>query len=205
MGKKITALLLGVFLAAGALLVYHAVKQHEHTPSSQNRVRKQSFDTWNEFVSRDGHFKIMLPSHPLCTRQKLPLADTGLTYTYDLYTSEDQEGATFLIHLIRYPEGVDLSQPEILLENVMNEMLSSNSHHQLHSMKFSSFRSHVALDFTLSSPEVFLANKAFIIDRTLFVLSCMDKTSHYDERAFKFFTDSFTLTASHLSLSFTQF
>jgi len=151
------------------------------------------FDQWREFHSVIGNFKVSMPGQPQHAIEKLPIPNTELFVNYNMYVAEEGDGTTVMVSLIRYPKEVDTSNREAMLENVMNEMVSSDPGNQLRSMKFSKFQDQLTLDFRIENKNILILNKALMVKQDLYLLTLIDKTGNFQELEFSHFINSFKL------------
>lgn len=194
MAKKLFFFLL-IMVFLGGIGVYHYSSQAYKLfflkdQEDDYRVRP---DNWHEFVSAIGKFKVMLPADPQHATQSLPVPNANYHLQYDMYAVDDENGDTFMISLVTYPDDVNMSNPQSILENLMNEMLKANPKNQLQSMQFTQFDGYDTLDFKLGSPDIEVTSRAFVVDQTLFLLTMIGKKDRFHQRRFDYFVHSFAL------------
>ncbi len=148
---------------------------------------------WKEYVSVKPAFKVLLPTTPQHAEESVPLPAAQGMMKYDLYLSQSKSGATFMISVIEYPEGYDMSNQQSLLEGVQKEMLMGNEKNKLVDSSQGMFQSSLALDFMLESPEIVTKSKAFIHGRRLYVLTVVDRVKGHLLSHFNKFTGTFEI------------
>lgn len=196
MAKYLFPLFFVVVLLVGIMMVRYGGSTYRYLPIDVEKTPEVvPYEGWREFVSAIGRFKVMLPMTPQHANEKLPIPDTPYVLEYDMYVSETQEGTTYMISLIRYPDAVDTSNTDNMLENVMNEMVAANPTNKLRSMAFHDFHGDKALDFVIYSADTVVASTAFVRGKTLYLLTLIDKLKSYKEQDFRYFVDSFAFIA----------
>jgi len=194
MARLLLVLFILLAMAGAMMIIKHAGKTYRYLPMDLEEPPKiEAFEQWREFVSAIGKFKVMLPSVPQHASEDLPVPDSEFVLKYEMYVSEEGDGTTFMISLIKYPDGIDTSKPENMLENVMNEMISVNPSNRLRSMSFFDLDNHKALDFSIASPEIVVNSRAFIVEKILYLLTVIDKVNKEDSEEYQYFIDSFQL------------
>jgi hypothetical protein len=73
----------------------------------------------------------------------------------------------------------------------MKEMMSGNANNQLKNMQKGTFQGYPSVDFEISNNQVHVKSKAFIADKTLFVLTLIDKDLEEMNKQFDNFVNSF--------------
>lgn len=194
MAKFLFPLFFVVVILLGILMIQYGRETYRYLPINVEKVPEvMPHEGWREFVSAIGRFKVMLPITPQHANEKLPVPGTAYFLDYDMYISETPDGTTYMISLIRYPDALDTSNTDNMLENVMNEMVAASPGNKLRQMAFGEFLGVKALDFTIHSPEIVVASKAFVVGKTLYLLTLIDKMKKYKEEDFKYFVESFGL------------
>ena len=148
---------------------------------------------WKEFTPQSGKFKVMLPALPQHASEAVPLPSGQGMIKYDMYLSQEKDGTTYMISLIQYPDNFDTANTEELLNGVMKEMMSGSANNKLINSEKGVFRQATALDFAIQNSDVFIRSKTFLVSKTLFVLTLIDRNPQGVEELFKKFIDSFTL------------
>jgi len=159
----------------------------------EKELKIGKFEGWQEYNSPALKFKVFLPGQPQYTTETLPIPNTPFSLYYHLYVAEEGDGTTLMVSIIRYPDGIDTSNKEPLLKNVMNEMVTSDPGNSLRSLEIGTFRGYQSLDFKIENSDVLIINKAFMVAKDLFLLTLIDKTGNFREAEFSYFIDSFQL------------
>ena len=196
-------LLFVLVIAAIALSIALMVKN----PGDTHKILKgdldqltisEEFKDWVEFHSVIGNFKVYFPSSPEHMSKKLPIPGSDIVLSYEIYTSERENGSTFMINEVTYPDVLDTSDQKDLLENVMSEMLVGDGL-ELVSSQHSDYRGFPSLNFLVEdvSAEALIQNTVFTLGQKLYLLNFVDYKETFRQEEFDFFLDSFRLLDVH--------
>lgn len=135
-------------------------------------------ESWKIFSAEK--FSIALPSLPQHVTEKVPLANSSDLIKYDMYLVQQPVGSTFMISLIHYPESMDTSNADQVLDSITKEMLSNNSESALVSSLHGRFLGKPSIDNVIANSSLHVYMKAFLLDKTLYVINVVDQQ---DDRA----------------------
>jgi len=128
--------------------------------------------SWQPYEAKS--FRALLPGAPQHIKEKMALTNSNEVIEYDMYLVQQSVGSTFMVSLIRYPDTYDTSDSKQLLEAITNEMLSNNSESQLVSSKSGTFLDCPSLDNVIQNPTLHIFMKAFLSNKTLYVVTVVD-------------------------------
>jgi len=197
--KWITIVVIIVIL----FLIVMFMKDNTKTmPSDMMKDAKQSsvtsastsIEDWKKFTSEDNQFSVMLPTIPQHASEAVPLPNGQGSIKYDMYLSQEKDGSTFMISMIHYPENFDTSNPDILLEGVMKEMLSGSEENALKSSEKKEFKTLPSLNFAINNKDFVIHGLTFLSGKTLYVLTMIDRNMAGSDNQFGQFVDSFEVT-----------
>lgn len=152
---------------------------------------------WREFVARSGKFKVLLPAVPQYAKEAVDIPNMNKKRQYEMYVSEKINGTIFLISLITYPSDVDTSNTQEMLHGIVEEMMGSKPGNQLISEKAETFDHYPATDFSIRNKETNIQGKAFMINKTIYLLTYIAKKADFEEGEYQHFIDSFQLLKDH--------
>lgn len=191
-------IVLVLFVALMSATLYYLFRPGTTAPytaiSMQDPTLPPQDIDWKEYISEKPAFKVLLPTTPQHAEESVPLPAAQGVMKYDLYLSQSKSGATFMISVIEYPEGYDMSNQQSLLDGVQKEMLSGNEKNKLVDSSKGMFQSCLSLDFLLENPDIVTKSKAFIHGRRLYVLTVVDRVKEHLESHFTQFTNSFEVS-----------
>ncbi|MBS0636869.1 MAG: hypothetical protein JSS12_05115, partial [Verrucomicrobia bacterium] len=182
--------IIGVGVAAVAVLAYSIFNTTHHNPFHIGAATAGK-SVWKTFKPQNGRFEVLLPSIPQHVTESHP---NGNDYTkYDVYLSQDHDGNVYMISLTQYPITYDMGKVDEVLEAVKNGAMGSNSKNQLTFEEKNSYLNKPAMDFAIANNDSNIRSKVIIDDRTLIVLTVMNRDPNQIESDFKTFAGSFTL------------
>jgi hypothetical protein len=153
------------------------------------------YETWREFTSPVGDFKVLVPNLPQHATDKIIDPQTKEPRKFDMYVSAKEDGTIFMISAISFPTAADERTNERLLTSVINDMLARNVDNKLKMMQAGKFRHFQTMDFAIENNDVILGGKAFVHDKTLYVLSVVSKQGTLNSKDFDFFVNSFDVVS----------
>lgn len=166
------------------------VNRQEMTVASNDTKQIQD---WHEFSPASEKFKVSFPVLPQHATESLVDPKTKETRQYDMYVSEKDNGTIFMISLITMLENSQAKINDEVLKNVIDDLVSTNPHSKIKSMKMGSYREYPAMDFSIESDKVNIDGKAFIVGNTLYLLTSVAKVEDYKSSEFDYFMNSFQL------------
>lgn len=179
-------------LSVGALAtVAYGVFSKSGSVSPYIGAESSAKTIWKLFKPKNDRFEVLLPSIPQHVSEKHP---TGTEFTkYDVYLSQDREGSVYMISLTVYPDSYEMGSPEEVLEAVKNGALGSNSKNELKSSEVSTYLNMPSMDFAIESAESAIRSKVIVSDKTLVVLTAMNRDPAHLDADFATFAGSFVL------------
>lgn len=217
MSKNLTVFSIIVVVCIGYFLVHNLKNSYELLPfneslsentfssnSSSQAKNLQSSITepheWKEFSSPSEYFKVLLPSYPQHTVAHNVDPKTKEQRKYEAFVSPDKSGAVFMINAVSYASIVTDEALEESLKNVVNEMLERNKGNKLKDMHFKSFRDKKSLEFSLINGDLYIGGLIIANDKTIYILSMIDKESSFNSEEMNFFINSFELTEKNATI-----
>ena len=191
--RRLLQLALLLFVVMLGVMAYKGVRQIERRlPLNEQQLASRLGEDWVDFEAEDGAFRVSLPAEPIRVVEEILLEGGDQTLIYDVYTSEHFSGATVSVTLIHFPEDLDLSFPDTYLTQVANDMLSSLGARDFHSLDLGEEddgRSYIV--FSVRDDELYLQSRAWITNKTLFLLIYADYPEQFDESIYYRLVDSF--------------
>lgn len=179
----------------GFLLFRQCAQAYKDLPSTaMGEPIREEFEAWQEFVSPEGRFKVLLPGHPQHASEQVPTPVTGQALDYEMYAIDDDQGASYMVSLITYPAAVDLTDTDAILSSIKDEMVVTNPGSKLQSMQLNQFNGHPAIDFTITNPEMQINSKVVLRDHTLYLVALIEKQGFVDPKKYQKFIESFQFT-----------
>lgn len=159
--------------------------------STQEAVTKEE---WKKFSSAKNGFYVELPTIPDHVSQKVDIPQTELSIKYDTYISEPSESVVYVISVWYYPAEIDMSKPEVNLQDGFGGMLSALPGSQVLKMEIGEFSDKFkALDFLVKHEDVFFQGKLILVYNTLYQVFSVYKENMDVKGNYERFMNSFTL------------
>lgn len=153
-----------------------------------NRIESSD---WKEYYATTGNFKILFPTYPEQDVQSIDATTNIPAYTITTYSSiPNNREEVYLASVAIYPNSVDTSIPETVLNNVVNGAVVGTEG-ELVSSNFSAFNNYTAVDYIVKAGKGFLKYKSFLIGQTEYTLAVGSAQNDFPE--FNKFVNSFQL------------
>lgn len=187
-------------LVGGYLLIENMKEAYRILPgNTAGELEVPAFVEWREFIPASGKFKVMLPVVPQYAKETVSIPDTNQKRWYEMFVSEKMDSTLFLISLITYPPGVDISNTEMMLRGIVDEMVYSKVGNKLKEFENTTFQNHQAVRFDIVSKEFNIKGIAMMVDKTTYLLTYVAKEDNFNEAEYQHFITSFQLTPPKLS------
>ncbi len=180
------------WVGAVALIVFAALI-YSLTSKTENQIVAAPAEktVWKLFKPQSGRFEVLLPQIPQHAEETHP---NGKDVTkYDVYLAQDHEGSVYMVSLTQYPEGYDMGSVEDVLEAVKNGAVGSNAKNEVKKVERSTFLNLPSLDFLIENPDSGIRSKVIVDNKTLIVLTAMNRDPSNLEKDFNNFAGSFVL------------
>lgn len=149
-------------------------------------------DGWVNFKSQAETYAIDFPVKPVTQVNDESLGQGQPTLKVTTHVAEMSDGSGYLASSVTYPDAIDTSNPEIILEAVVKGS-SGGTGSKLLSSKIGTFQGLPAIDYNVQIPEGYIRAKSFIIENNLYTLSAVSTTNAFPD--FDRFTSSFLFNA----------
>jgi hypothetical protein len=180
------------FVAVIGIAVIYWLSQRSQGETNEGRSPIFT-EEWKEYIPNNSKFTTMLPSLPQHASDAVPLPSSPGFIKYDMYMTQEKDGTTFMISMIQYPNEFDTSRPTDILDSVQKELLAGNPHSKLRYSTRSMFQEYPAIDFIIDNHELAIRCKAFLVEKTLYVLTLIDRTPLDVEEHFGKYVEPFHL------------
>jgi hypothetical protein len=190
--------LFAVLLGIIAMWATTTVWQHEEWAREAVATQKQPYlevaedgsSVWRDFQSAVGFFRVRFPAYPQHANEVVPIPNTDLYLEYDIYVAEPDQNGSYMVSLINYPSEVEVTNPENVLQTVMNEMLLANPLNQLESVNLLQGETAVLL-FDIRNQDVVIRSKAMMRGQTLYLLTVTQSVGYESDLDYQTFIESF--------------
>ena len=148
---------------------------------------------WKTFTSTESGFSVELPTIPDHLEQKIDIPQSDLSIGYDTFLSEPSESVVYVISVWNYPSVVDMSKPEVNLQDGFGGMLSALPGSQVQSMQMTEVDGFKAIEFLVKSDEIYFQGKLILVYNTLYQVFSVYKDGEATSKDYTKFIDSFKL------------
>lgn len=128
---KVVSIIIGA-IAIAALLIFVVYPSSNGNSSSSAAaiVIEDVMDTsrgteWTLFQSTTDSFEILMPGDPVIDRQEQDLDSDNLTAIANQYIAADENSNAYIVTVTHYPEAYDVSDPETILQNSVQNGVDS--------------------------------------------------------------------------------
>lgn len=203
MARFLSIVVLVIIAGLSYLAIRYAKDSYMVLPASgqpetalENEINNESdYQNWAEFSPPAGIFKVLMPSKPQHVSDKSNDPKTKMKRIDDVYIAEKKNGSVFMIHFITYQDQQKaFAAEDELLQDLMQDMLSSNPNNKLIDSKPALYKGRRALDFVIENDTFNYDFRTFVSGNTLVVLSGISKKSLHNKKDFEIFINSFELT-----------
>jgi hypothetical protein len=150
-------------------------------------------ETWQRFTAESNGFSIDLPQKPEHIHQVITIPKTDMKIDYDTYISEPSDKVVYVISVWKYPDAIDMSKPEVNLQDGFGGMLSALPDSEVLQMNMTEVEGNKALEFLVKNEDIFFHGKLILVDNTLYQIFCVYKEEENMEENYDHFIDSFRL------------
>lgn len=179
-------------LACGLVLScpLHAAPQ---TNTKQHNNSKQTQEKWTTFTAKKDGFSVSLPSQPENIEQTIDIPKTDLKISYNTYLSEPSDSVVYVISVWNYPPQIDMSKPEVNLQDGFGGMLSALPGSEVLNMKMTEVQGYKALEFLVKNDDIYFQGKLILVYNTLYQVFTVYKNTMDMSENYIRFIDSFKL------------
>lgn len=140
--------------------------------------------------------RISFPSIPQLVQQRLPLAGTNQTLTYDIYIAPFNEKNLCLFLIATYPMALPAGQEEAGLKGLIRGIVGHSPSNKLLYANMIDHKGYPAVDFQVESPTSIFRGQALIVGNKLYLIAVEGHLDGFNESAFSAFLKSFLLLKS---------
>jgi len=160
-------------------------------PQAEVKTPVSVEEIWKVFSSK--RFTVELPGQPHHAHETSTMPGSKDKIGYDMYVTQSRLGTTFMINVIEYPPSFNTDSSDSVLTTVLNDIMAGNESNTVRHKEFSSFLDFPSIEFVLSNTQGSLRVRAFLRDKTLFILSVADTDIDALDQTFSKFVKSFQL------------
>ncbi len=161
--------------------------------ATQTMTKKEVKQEWTRFTSTQDGFSVDLPAKPEHVQQTIDIPKTDLKIDYNTYLSEPSDDVVYVVSVWNYPAKIDMSKPEINLQDGFGGMLSALPGSEVMSMKMGEVDGYKSLEFLVKNDDIYFQGKLILVYNTLYQVFTVYKKSVDMTDNYIHFIDSFKL------------
>lgn len=157
--------------------------------------KKNSYtqEQWKAFTSKSDGFSVDLPTKPEHISQTIDIPKTDLKINYNTYLSEPSDNVVYVISVWDYPSQIDMSKPEVNLQDGFGGMLSALPGSEVLNMRMTEVDGFKALEFLVKNEDIYFQGKLILVYNTLYQVFTVYKSTVDMTNDYIHFIDSFKL------------
>jgi uncharacterized protein YxeA len=162
--------------------------------SNDPKVNKtQTQLQWKNYKYAESGFSVDFPKKPERVQQSIDVPKSDLKISYETYLSEPSDAMVFVASVWNYPSQIDMSKPEVNLQDGFGGMLSALPGSEVLNMRMTEVEGFKALEFLVKNDDIYFQGKLILVHNTLYQLFTVYKNSEDMTANYIHFVDSFKL------------
>ncbi len=161
--KVVVSIFLGIFLIG----ILSSIILASLNSARQKGMQQEYPEGWTTYNAVSDGFSILVPSSP-SFESSSDVADSGISYEYHTYSAE-KGSEYFLVAKYIYSKPIDISDPDNLLEKLMNGFVSGTES-KLISSSYTTHKSYRSLDFTSKTANETFMGRILLVGETPYLL-----------------------------------
>ncbi|AHH22838.1 hypothetical protein C6H88_02325 [Chlamydia muridarum str. Nigg] len=154
--------------------------------------------SWKRYdYTQEGGFSVQFPEFPEHSGQIVEIPQSDLAIRYDTYVAETPNDSTvYVVSVWEYPEKVDISKPELNLQEGFSGMLYALPESQVLYLKATEVQGHKALEFWVACEDVYFRGMLVSVNHTLYQVFMVYKGRSPEvlDKEYNIFIQSFKVT-----------
>lgn len=152
-------------------------------------------DSWKVFNDKETGFMISFPCEPITSKKTIEIPQSNISITYNTYVCETSEDAVYVVSVWEYPKEIDISRPEVNLQEGFAGMLSALPESQVLLMKSSERDGFKSLEFWVKNDDIFFKGELISVNHKLYQVFFVYRDKNGEEviKDYSKFIDSFKI------------
>lgn len=152
-----------------------------------------SGSNWKSLTEPKNSFSVSFPTEPEHIEQRIDIPRSDLSISYNTYISEPNEDAVYVVSVWNYPSEIDMSKPEVNLQDGFSGMLSALPGSEVVSMQKGEQQGFKTLDFLVKNDDIFFQGRLILVYNTLYQVFAVYKEEVMLTQDYNHFINSFQL------------
>lgn len=179
MNQLIKVILYVIFFLGVWLTIERCTGDYEQVPLREDLPSA----SWQSYTLFDEALELKLPVRPTYTEDALDSPQSTNPIIFSQYTSEGKQEINFLVHRLRYPANINLPEPKIILQSVVNEILLSKDQNRLKVMEYPEFRGMPSILSQVEHEKARVWTLGFMHQRDIYVITGLFFNLEYNHKA----------------------
>lgn len=180
-------------LACGLILSHPLTMTTAADNTAKKQPSAQAEISWTNYSYPESGFSIDLPKKPEHVQQSIDIPKSSLKINYETYLSEPSDNVVYVVSVWKYPAQVDMSKPEVNLQDGFKGMLSALSGSEVLNMHMGESQGFKTLEFLVKNQDIYFQGKLILVHNTLYQIFSVYKNSEDMTDNYKHFINSFKL------------
>lgn len=153
-------------------------------------------ESWKTFSDKETGFSVSFPCEPVTSKKTIEIPQSNISITYNTYVCETNKDSVYVISVWEYPEQIDISKPEVNLQEGFAGMLSALPESQVLLMKSSERNGFKSLEFWVKNEDVFFRGELVSVNHKLYQIFFVYRDKEGEEviKDYSTFIDSFSIS-----------
>ncbi|WP_100934876.1 hypothetical protein [Candidatus Chlamydia corallus] len=142
-------------------------------------------------------FSVEFPGDPDHSGQIVEVPQSEITIRYDTYVTETlSDNTVYVVSVWEYPEKVDISRPELNLQEGFSGMMQALPESQVLFMQATQIQGHRALEFWIVCEDIYFRGMLISVNHTLYQVFMVYKNKNPQalDKEYEAFSQSFKIT-----------
>ncbi len=125
-------------------------------------------DSWKTFSDKETGFSVSFPCDPITSKKTIEIPQSNISISYNTYVCETNKDSVYVVSVWEYPDQVDISKPEVNLQEGFAGMLSALPESQVLLMKSSERDGFKSLEFWVKNDDIFFRGELVSVNHKLY-------------------------------------
>ncbi len=148
---------------------------------------------WKTYSYPESGFSIDLPKKPEQVKQSIDVPKSNLKINYETYLSEPSDNVVYVVSVWNYPAQVDMSKPEVNLQDGFKGMVQALTGSEVQDMKINDFQGYKSLEFLVKNQDIYFQGRLILVHNTLYQVFTVYKKGEDMSKDYPRFINSFKL------------
>lgn len=160
----------------------------------QKGIQNGLANSWQTYNSDSEKFSVLFPKVPTVDNSHdLTQDNPDATSGYVRYKSNPSDQTIYSIFKYKYASEIDTSDPDTLLKNMLNGIVSSDSSNNLESSNYTDYAGYRALDHVVKNKDEYIKGRLILVGQNPYWLALECVPAYCNDSEYQKFVDSLQL------------